>query len=262
VVAAGARRILNIAHRGASGHAPEHTIASYDLALEMGADFVEHDIRTTADGAFVAVHDATLERTTGCAEWVREATLDEIRGLDAGSWFNDAFPEHARPDYGGLRVPTMTEIFERYGTSTKYFVEVKDPHLNPGAEGRFLEVLRDSGMMEHAVEGGVLVQSFDPESLARFRRIEPRLVRIRLFSLIQGKGNMIEEMAETSTFAAGIGPDKFNVDEGVVSLAHDHGLGVHPFTVDTEAEMRALLDMGVDGIFTNYPDRLAVLTAG
>jgi glycerophosphoryl diester phosphodiesterase len=228
----------------------------------MGADLIELDLRMTSDGVFVAVHDATLDRTTGCPEWVRDSALEDIRELDAGSWFNVAHPELVPPDFIGQRVPTVAEVFERYGRSTKYIVELKDPHLNPGVEQKFVDLLRDSGMMDHALDGGVLTQSFDPASLARFRTIEPRLVRIRLFSLIQDKGIMIDEMAETSTYAAGIGPDKFNLDRDVVTLAHDHGLVVYPFTVDREAEMSALLDAGVDGIFTNYPDRFAALIAG
>ena len=262
MVAGAERRIVNIAHRGASAHAPEHTIAAYDLALELGADCIEHDLHVTSDGILVAIHDANLERTTGYSDLVRAMSLDDVRALDAGSWFNDAHPERGRAGYVGLQVPTMAEIFERYGRSTKYYVEVKDPHLNPGAEKKFVDIVRDLGMMDHAVEGGVFVQSFDPDSLARFRAIEPRLVLIRLFSLIQNKVIMLEEMAETATYAAGIGADKFNVDEHLVSRAHAAGLEVCPFTVDTEGEMSGLIESGVDGIFTNYPDRLAALTRG
>jgi glycerophosphoryl diester phosphodiesterase len=253
------RRVLNIAHRGAAGHAPEHTIAAYDLALEMGADYIEHDLHLTSDGALVAIHDASLYRTTGRTDMVRDTTLDELRVLDAGSWFNDAHRERARPEYVGLRVPAMAEIFERYGTSIKYYIEVKDSHLTPGAEQTFVELLDAAGLMEHAVDGGVLVQSFDPDSLARFRHIEPDLVLIRLFSLIQNKESMLGEMGDVATYAAGIGPDKFNVDEQLLTGAHAHGLDVHPFTVDEEGEMSALLAAGVDGIFTNYPDRLTAL---
>jgi glycerophosphoryl diester phosphodiesterase len=259
VVALTARRIVNIAHRGASGHAPEHTIAAYDLAIEMGADFIEHDLHVTSDGVLVAIHDANLERTTGRSELVRETTLEDVRALDAGSWFNDVNPDRARSAFAGLKMPTMAEIFERYGQSTKYYVEIKDPHLNSGAEAMFVELLRVADMVDYALDGGVLVQSFDPDSLGRFRALEPGLVQIRLFSLIQDREMILEELSSTATYAAGIGPDKFNVDEGVVARAHARGLVVHPFTVDDEAEMRALLDAGVDGIFTNYPDRLAAL---
>ena len=259
MVAVPARRILNIAHRGASGHAPEHTIAAYDLALEMGADVIEQDLRVTSDGVLVAMHDTNLERTAGHPEFVRDITFEDIRALDAGSWFNEIHPERARPGFVGLRVPTMAEIFDRYDRSTNYYVEIKDPHVNPGAEGLFVDLLRESGMMEHAVGGSVLVQSFYPESLARFQAIEPRLVLTRLFSLIQDKGLIRDEMVETATYAAGVGPDKFNIDASVVSCAHDRGLYVHPFTADTDEEISRLLDAGVDGIFTNFPDRLAGL---
>ena len=254
-----ARRILNIAHRGASGHAPEHTIAAYDLALEMGADVIEVDLRVTSDGVLVAMHDANLERTARHPEFVRDISHEDIRVLDVGGWFNEIHPERAEPGFVGLRVPTMAELFDRYGRSTRYYVEVKDPQVNPGAEELFVDLLGESDMMTHAVGGGVLVQSFYPESLGRFRAIEPRLVLTRLFSLIQHKGLVLDEMAETATYAAGVGPDKFNLDASVVSCAHDHGLYVHAFTADTEVDIARLLDAGVDGIFTNFPDRLAAL---
>lgn len=255
----GAAQVLNIAHRGASGHSPEHTIAAYDLALEMGADFIEHDLRLSADGGFVAMHDASLERTTGRADMVRDLTLEELKALDAGGWFNRAHPDEARSEYTGLRIPTMDELFARYGAATKYYVEVKDPHLQPGVEKRFVELLRTSEMLKHALAGGVVIQSFDPESLFRFRSVEPDLVLVRLFSLIQGKEIMLQELASVATYAAGIGPDKFNIDEELVACAHDHGLYVHPFTADERSEMIALLRAGVDGMFTNFPDRLAGL---
>ena len=257
------RRVINIAHRGASGHAPEHTIAAYDIALEMEADYLELDLRLTADGVLVAHHDANLQRTTGRAELVHDLTLEELRVLDVGSWFSDAHPDRARAAFAGLRVPTMAEVFERYGASTNYYIELKDPHLNPGVEAKFVDLLRASGLMEHALEArGVLVQSFDAESLARVRAMEPRLALIQLFSLIQSDAVIVEEMSRVATFAVGIGPEKFNVDEQLVARAHAHGLDVHPFTVDEPEEMASLIAAEVDGIFTNFPDRLTALLNG
>ena len=258
------RRVINIAHRGASGHAPEHTLAAYDIALEMEADYLELDLRLTADGVLVAHHDANLQRTTGRAELVHDLTVEELRALDVGSWFNEAHPDRARAAFAGLRVPTMAEVFERYGASTNYYIELKDPHLNPGVEAKFVDLLRACGVIEQAAleDRGVLVQSFDGESLARVRAMEPRLALIQLFSLIQSAEVMVEEMSRVATFAVGIGPDKFNLDEQLVTRAHAHGLDVHPFTVDEPEEMASLIAAGVDGMFTNFPDRLTALMNG
>ncbi|MBP7630999.1 MAG: hypothetical protein KA758_11150, partial [Acidimicrobiales bacterium] len=103
-----------IAHRGASGLAPEHTFAAYDLAVEQGADFIEHDLQLTADGVLVVVHDATLDRTArgpaeSCTGPVATKTLAQLRQCDVGSWFNEANPALAKPEYEGLPIPTLAE---------------------------------------------------------------------------------------------------------------------------------------------------------
>src|SRR5919107_3041481 len=97
--------VLNVGHRGASGYAPEHTIPAYDLALKMGADYIEQDLQLTKDGVLVVLHDETLDRTArptaesapgDCTGLVREKTLAQIKTCDVGSWFNDTYPQYAR----------------------------------------------------------------------------------------------------------------------------------------------------------------------
>src|SRR5687767_2533648 len=114
--------VLDIGHRGASAYAPEHTFAAYDLALDQGADYIEIDLQMTADGVLVALHDKTLNRTADAPEGVPEGycrglvskkTLEQIKMCDAGSWFSAEYAELEEP----LRIPTLDEIFDRYGTS-------------------------------------------------------------------------------------------------------------------------------------------------
>src|SRR5262245_44060883 len=110
--------VLAIGHRGASGYAPEHTFASYDRAIELRADYIEQDLQLTKDGVLVAMHDPTLDRTArgsaeNCKGLVIEKTLAQIKTCDVGSWFNAAFPQHARPEYVGQKIPTLEEIFKR-----------------------------------------------------------------------------------------------------------------------------------------------------
>ena len=123
--------VLNIGHRGASGYAPEHTILAYDLALEQGADYIEIDLQMTKDAVLVAMHDDTLDRTAVappgvperfCSGPVIKRTLEQIRMCDVGSWFNEANPQYANPEYVGLQIPTLEEIFQRYGTSVNYYI--------------------------------------------------------------------------------------------------------------------------------------------
>ncbi|MEB9303030.1 glycerophosphodiester phosphodiesterase family protein, partial [Bacillus cereus] len=106
-------KFLNIAHRGASGHAPEHTFASYDLVKKMKADYLELDIQLTKDSQLIAMHDTAVDRTTNGTGEVRDKTLSEIKSLDAGSWFNKAYPEKAKQEYVGQKVPTLEEIFQK-----------------------------------------------------------------------------------------------------------------------------------------------------
>ena len=118
--AAGANRppVLNVGHRGASGLAPEHTIASYDLALKLGADYIEQDLQMTSDGVLVVLHDQTLDRTArgpaaNCQGPVAMKTLAQVKTCDVGSWFNEAHPELARKAYVRQRVPTLEEVLNR-----------------------------------------------------------------------------------------------------------------------------------------------------
>src|SRR5215218_8747143 len=112
--------VLNIGHRGASGYAPEHTFASYDLALQLGADYIEQDLQMTKDGVLVVMLDETLDRTArptaesqpgDCTGFVRDKTLAQIKTCEVGSWFNEAYPQYANPDYVGLEIPTLEEVF-------------------------------------------------------------------------------------------------------------------------------------------------------
>src|ERR671920_453189 len=139
--------VLNIGHRGASGYAPEHTFASYDLALRMGADYIEQDLQMTKAGVLVVMHDETLDRTArptaesqpgDCTGLVREKTLAQIKTCDVGSWFNEAYPQYANPDYVGLQIPTLEEVFQRYGKRVNYYIETKNPEADLGMEKKLL----------------------------------------------------------------------------------------------------------------------------
>jgi len=256
-----------IAHRGASGDAPEHTFAAYDLALEQGADYVEQDLQLTADGVLVALHDATLDRTArgpteSCTGAVATKTIEQLRECDMGSWFNEAYPDRADPDYVGLAIPTMEEILDRYGTDVRYYIEVKSSGAESGMEEPLVELLTGSGL----VDGGsgfrqVIVQSFSPESLRLVRSLAPELPLVQLFVV---SGDQLTEalLDDVVAYAVGIGPSSVDVDEALVEAAHARCLAVHPYTVDDPTEMVRLLDVGVDGMFTNVPDVLLGQRAG
>ena len=252
---------LVIAHRGASAYAPEHTLAAYDLALDQGADYIEQDLQLTADGVLVAVHDDTLDRTArgpagSCTGTVRTKTFAQLRECDVGSWFNEAHPDLADPAYVGLGIPTMAEIVARYGTGARYYVETKAPDAQPGMEQALLNLLDETGLAEAAARSqGVLIQSFSAESLRRIHARRPDLPLVQLLPLSPGP---VDEavLHDVATYAVAIGPASANVDAALVAAAHARCLAVHPWTVDDPGEMARLLEAGVDGMFTNAPDRL------
>src|SRR5215211_2727996 len=257
--------VLNIGHRGASGYAPEHTIPSYDLALEQGADYIEIDLQMTADGVLVAMHDDTLDRPATAPEGVPEEyctgpviekTLEQIKMCDVGSWFNETYPQYTSDEYVGLQIPTLEEIFQLYGTSVNYYIETKNPDAAPGMEEELLRLMEEYSLIEPAAEDWqVLIQSFSAESLMKIHALEPSLPLIQLYW--SGSSKAIQrDLEAASAYAVGIGPYKKDVDADLVAAAHELCLAVHPYTVNETAEMEALISLGVDGMFTNFPDRL------
>ena len=254
--------VLNIGHRGASGYAPEHTIPSYDLALKLGADYIEQDLQLTKDGVLIAMHDETLDRTArgpknNCTGLVIEKTLAQIRTCDVGSWFNEAYPQYAKPEYVGLKVPTLEEIFRRYGKGVTYYIETKNPESAPGMEEELLRLMNKYGLTQPAAEQWqVLIQSFSPASLQKIHASDPSLPLIQLYDSVETSASIQTSLDTTRTYAVGIGPSKTDVDDSLVAAAHARCLDIHPYTVNEKQEMRALISLGVDGMFTNFPDRL------
>ena len=241
--------MIIIGHRGASGYAPEHTFASWDLALTMSVDYIEQDLQMTSDGVLVVMHDPTLDRTTSGSGEVIRHTLAEVQALDAGAWFD--------PKFAGERVRTLCELFERYGRDTNYYIETKNPEDAPGMEEKLLELINEFRLREGAVERWqVLIQSFSTASLRKIQQMDVALPLIQLIEKEYSSEQIQARLPEISEYAVGIGPSRVSVDAQLVEAAHRNGLHVHPYTVNDEFEMRRLIDAGVDGMFTDYPDRL------
>jgi len=253
--------VLNIAHRGASGLAPEHTFPAWDLALDQGADYIEQDLQMTKDGVLVVLHDPTLDRTArgpegSCTGLVADKTLKEVKRCDMGAWFNETYPRKARAAYEGLKIPTLEEVFRRYGRHTNYYIEAKDPEANPGMEEELLRLLDKYDLTRPAERARrVLIQSFYPSSLQRIHAMNPRLPLVQLYpgtssEFVRGT------LAATAEYAVGIGPAHDDVDEVLVEEAHARDLQVHPYTVNGPHRMEGLIEIGIDGMFTNFPRRL------
>jgi glycerophosphoryl diester phosphodiesterase len=231
-------RVQILAHRGASYYAPENTLAAFRVAVEQQADWLEFDVQQTRDGHLVVFHDLRVERTTNGRGAVRELSLEELRSLDAGSWFDPAF--------GDERVPTFDEVVAlARAAGVSIFPEVKDPRFYPGIEERVAATLRAYEYEEHSI-----VQSFDADSLTRLRQINPRL---RLAALYTASNPL---RGDPPARAEIVGPQWELVasDRNVVRDAHAAGRQVVVWTVDAPTTTRQMIDARVDGIITNRPD--------
>ncbi|WP_058305971.1 glycerophosphodiester phosphodiesterase [Gracilibacillus massiliensis] len=245
-------RIVNIAHRGASAHAPEHTLVSYEYAQKMGADYLEIDLHMSADGELVAIHDQSLERTTNHQQLVSEMELKEIKALDAGSWFNQKNPSVANDNFAHLDVPTLTEVIEHFGNEANYYIEIKTPKLYPDMIDKLLEVLSAHDLLrKDRREGSVIIQSFSAEALQQVHKHDQSIPLIQLLKQPPEDPNAIKQ------YAVGVGINFKSLDLQSITELRKADLLVHAYTVNQPDEMRKLLEWGVTGIFTDYPDLLA-----
>jgi glycerophosphoryl diester phosphodiesterase len=236
-------KVLVIAHRGASGYAPENTLAAFRKAIAMGATFIETDLQLSRDARFMAIHDDTVNRTTNGQGAVHELTMAELRQLDAGSWFGSEF--------AGERIPTLEEILQfAKKHDVVFYLELK-PGGSWGGEHALIGALRESGEIAR-----VVVISFDATIIAAARRIEPTLMTGLLY-----EGQITEPLDK----ALEVGARQIAVRGDLISPwmlkeAKRHDLQVVCWTINHPAHMRLLMEAGVHGIMSDYPDRLIELT--
>lgn len=233
------RKPWPIAHRGASGYAPENTLAAFERAVELGAAFIETDLHLTRDARFVAIHDATVDRTTNGHGAVHEFSLAELRELDAGLWFDRQF--------SGEHIPTIEEILN---FSCKHDVVF------------YFEIKYDAAWgMHHALAAAIngsgnaarsIVISFDPATLLSLRKLD---ASIMLGLLVEEAKQDLAKIA-LNCGARQLCPRMDLVTPQVVSEAHRADLQVVTWTVNEREKMRRAIELGVDGIMTDVPDRL------
>ena len=235
--------MLAIAHRGASGHAPENTLAAFRKAVAMGAAFIETDLQLSRDARLVAIHDDTVNRTTNGQGGVHDLTLAELRRLDAGSWFGSEF--------AGERIPTVEEILEfARKHDVVFYLELK-PAGSWGGEHALVSALRESKEIARSA-----VISFDPAIILNIRNLEPTLMTGLLY-----EGQLPDPIAK----AVEIGARQLAVRGDLVTPrllkeAREKDLQVICWTVNHPAHMRLLAEAGVNGIMSDYPDRLLEVT--
>ena len=254
-----------IAHRGASGLAPEHTLASFELAVDIGVDYLEQDLQQTRDGVLVVLHDDTLDRTArgpeaDCTGLVRDKTLAQLERCDFGAWFGEEHPDVGH-QFDGQRILTLAALIDRFGTSVRYYIETKNPEEAKGLEAGLILILDEYGLFEADNASLLLFQSFSKESLVALAEKAPAIPRLQLLDRKQLRPPYDAELSGIAEYADGIGPHYSDVDAALVAAAHRHGLKIHVYTVNDPDEMRRLEALKVDGIFSDFPDRYRELNA-
>jgi len=231
--------MLVIGHRGASGHAPENTLAAFRKAVALGANFIETDLQLSRDAHFVAIHDSTVNRTTNGKGDVHDLTLAQLRNLDAGSWFGSEF--------SGERIPTLEEILQfSKKNDVVFYLELK-PGGSWGGEHALVGALRESGELARAV-----AISFDEALVLRLRQIEPTLMTGLLYDgRFEDPSEKAVEVGARQLIARGD-----LVTPALLERARKLDLQVVCWTVNHPAHMRLLIEAGVHGIMSDYPDRL------
>ena len=224
-------------------------MAAFRKAVELGAGFIETDLQLSRDARLVALHDDTLDRTTNDSGPVSSKTLEELRRLDAGSWFRPSGHEAISP-FAAERIPTLEEVLA-FGRQHEIgmLLEVK-PTGPSGVEHAVVGALRVSGEIPRSV-----VLSFSPSVLKRIRQLEPLVMTGFLYS---------DRLPSAVATAVELGarqllPRTDRVTPELVSEAHAHDLKVVTWTANAPNEMQKLISAGVDGIITDYPDRLVEL---
>jgi len=233
-------RPLIFAHRGASAYAPENTLASFRLAAELGADGIELDTKLSSDGVAMVMHDQTVDRTTNGKGPISKLTADALHNLDAGSHFSSEFK--------GEPVPTLAEVFEAVGTRVYINVELTN-YASPldALPARVADLIR-----KHSLIDRVIISSFHPLNLIRFRKLLPSVPLALLAQ--QGKaGGWARSWVGDLFPHNALHPYFSDVDATLVERVHRGGNKVNVWTVNNEADIRRLLACKVDGIITDDP---------
>ena len=275
----------NVAHRGASAYAPEHTPAAYKLAIEMGADYVEQDLAVTKDSVLICLHDASLERTTNVRQlypgrsttptiegkarrvWLaNDFTLAEIKRLDAGSWYSAKFK--------GETIPTFDEAIALIRGRAGIFPELKTPDIYAGRDVNFeqlvAEALDRNGLRGRSADPKtpVILQTFGQQTARNLAAMTIGVPVVLLLDSDEGF-RTADQLQAWKGIVQGFGPAKriVRANPDFVKWAHAQGLTVTPYTfrssdtlrfgyLDVGKEMaHYLYDLGVDALFTDNPDK-------
>lgn len=231
---------MNFAHRGSLTEAPENTLASMRKALTHNPQAIELDVQLTKDGHLVVIHDQNFTRYNKDEDgFVKDFTLDEVKQIDVGSSFSEA--------YKGETVATLEEVLQLVPKEIRLNVEIKNiPVIYEGIEEKVLDVLKKYDRLTN-----VVISSFDHVALKKIQQLNPT-VDLGLL-LHQRLVEPWEYAKSTGLQLVSVHPLYTTIDQQFVEQFHALGLEVYPYTVDDEAHYKQLLEIGVDGVFSNNP---------
>lgn len=237
------KQVSNVAHRGATAYTPENTIAAFDLAVDMKADYIEIDVQRSKDGELVLIHDTTVDRTTDGTGKVGDLTLEQLRSLDAGSWKGEQF--------AGEPIPTFEEILDHYHGKIGILIELKAPELYPGIEEQVAAALIERNLHKPQNEK-IIIQSFNFESIKKMDQLLPK---VPIGVLTSNRADTtLQALQEFSTYADWFNPSYGIVTEELVNQVHSLGMQIGSWTVRSQEAADFLFEMGVDAIISDYPD--------
>ncbi|WP_236407776.1 glycerophosphodiester phosphodiesterase [Microaerobacter geothermalis] len=233
---------LIIAHRGASGYAPENTIPAFQRGLDLGADGIELDIRLTKDESIIVIHDQTIDRTTNGSGKVYELTLEQIKSFDAGYWYSD--------QYKGTSIPTLDEVMKIIPHDLFVNIEVKQ---GPFFDVRMVDVLAN-WLQKQSSNQNFVISSFDHRFLAELHEKQPNIRLGLLYEAVLF--NPIRYLSELPFDVYSVHLFHETVSREMVEAFRQNGIKVICYTVNETEDLERMIELRVDGIITNYPDRL------
>jgi glycerophosphoryl diester phosphodiesterase len=226
------REVVAIGHRGAAGRAPENTLAAVDAAIEDGADLVEIDVQETKDGRVVVIHDSDFMKLAGVATKIWDASYEEARAIDVGSWFG--------PEYADQRIATLEEVLYRCKGKTRVVIELKYYGHDERLEERVVEIVERAGMASD-----IVIMSLKQDGIRRIRELRPPWTIGLLLAKAAGDPTKVD--ADFLAVHTGLASRRF------IREAHRAGKEVYVWTVNDPIHMSTMIGRGVDGVITDDP---------
>ncbi|KAF0818640.1 MULTISPECIES: glycerophosphodiester phosphodiesterase [unclassified Cytobacillus] len=229
----------SIAHRGASAHAPENTLASFEKAIEMGFDYIELDVRLSKDKQLVVIHDANVQRTTDGEGLIEELTVNDLKKLDAGSWFS--------PEFEGEKIPLLTEVLNQTSGKIGIIIEMKAPENQPDMTGILADILNT-----HKSDSQIKVQSFHINEMKRFHELAPEIPA----GLVLSKHLDLFHLASYRDFTSFLSVHHLLLSKSFINQAELFDYEIYSWTISKQYQYADMQRLGVHGIISGDEKRI------